>query len=60
MSDDEEVQVIKPPSTLKAKVGTGGPGAVDLETLERAEAVIASSLMDERGTNGFHKASGTR
>jgi len=41
MSDDEEVQVIKPPSTLKSKVGTGGPGAVDLETLEKAEAVIA-------------------
>ncbi len=40
--DDDEVQVVKPPSTLKAKVGTGGPGAVDLETLEKAEAVIAS------------------
>ncbi len=42
MSDEDEVQVIKPPSTLKAKVKTGGPGAVNPEVLERAEAVIAS------------------
>ncbi|MBT3237993.1 MAG: phosphorelay protein [Rhodospirillaceae bacterium] len=38
---DEDVQVIKPPNTLSAKVSKGGPGAVDLEAIERAEAVIA-------------------
>ncbi|NQU59589.1 MAG: Hpt domain-containing protein [Rhodospirillales bacterium] len=40
MSDDK-LEVINPPNTLKSKVGTGGPGAVDLEALERAEQVIA-------------------
>lgn len=39
MSDDK-LEVINPPNTLKQKVGTGGPGAVDLEALERAEQVI--------------------
>jgi len=38
---DEDVQVIKPPDTLGAKVVEGGPGAVDLAAIERAEAVIA-------------------
>ena len=38
---ESEVEVITPPNTLKSKVGVGGPGAVDLQTLERAEAVIA-------------------
>ena len=38
-SDDPEI--ITPPSSLKSKVREGGPGAVDLETLERAENVIA-------------------
>lgn len=46
MDDDDEIQVFDPPDTLKAKVGTGGPGAVDLETLERAEAVIADLTDD--------------
>jgi len=40
MSEDK-LEVINPPNTLKNKVGTGGPGAVDLEALERAEEVIA-------------------
>ena len=39
MSDDK-LEVINPPNSLKQKVGTGGPGAVDLEALERAEEVI--------------------
>jgi len=39
---EEKLEVINPPNTLKQKVGTGGPGAVDLEALERAEEVIAS------------------
>ena len=39
MSEDK-LEVINPPNTLKQKVGTGGPGAVDLEALERAEQVI--------------------
>ncbi len=38
-SDDPEI--INPPTSLKNKVREGGPGAVDLETLERAENVIA-------------------
>ena len=36
----DKLEVINPPNTLKQKVGTGGPGAVDLEALERAEEVI--------------------
>jgi len=38
---DEKLEIINPPNALKQKVGTGGPGAVDLEALERAEQVIA-------------------
>jgi len=41
MDDEPKVEVITPPDTLKKKVKTGGPGAVDLDTLKRAEAVIA-------------------
>lgn len=41
MSDDDTVSVIKPPDTLSAKVTKGGPGAVDLAAIERAESVIA-------------------
>ena len=37
---EEKLEVINPPNTLKEKVGTGGPGAVDLEALKRAEEVI--------------------
>lgn len=39
---DEDLEIITPPTSLKSKVREGGPGAVDLETLERAEKVIAS------------------
>ena len=38
---EEKLEVINPPNTLKKKVGTGGPGAVDMEALKRAEDVIA-------------------
>jgi len=42
MSEEKgDVSVINPPDTLKSKVKKGGPGAVDLAALERAEAVIA-------------------
>ena len=41
MDDEPKAEVITPPDTLKKKVKTGGPGAVNLDTLERAEAVIA-------------------
>lgn len=41
MSNDDTPKIITPPNTLKNKVTVGGPGAVDLEALERAEAVIA-------------------
>ncbi len=39
---EEELEIINPPNTLKSKVKTGGPGAVNLEALERAEKVIAN------------------
>jgi len=42
MNDDEKVKVITPPNTIKMKVKEGGPGAVDMEAIERAEAVIAN------------------
>ena len=38
----EDPEIITPPSSLKNKVREGGPGAVDIETLERAESVIAN------------------
>jgi chemotaxis protein histidine kinase CheA len=38
---DDDLEIITPPTSLKNKVRVGGPGAVDLETLERAEKVIA-------------------
>ncbi|NQV83863.1 MAG: Hpt domain-containing protein [Rhodospirillales bacterium] len=38
---DDKLEIINPPNALKQKVGTGGPGAVDLEALERAEKVIS-------------------
>ncbi len=38
---DNELEIINPPNTLKSKVREGGPGAVDMATLERAEAAIA-------------------
>ena len=41
MDDEPKAEVITPPDTLKKKVKASGPGAVDLGTLERAEAVIA-------------------
>ncbi|MCH7832113.1 MAG: Hpt domain-containing protein [Proteobacteria bacterium] len=37
---EDKLEVINPPNTLKQKVGTGRPGAVDLEALQRAEEVI--------------------
>jgi hypothetical protein len=46
MSDDDTVNVIKPPDTLSAKVSKGGPGAVDLAAIERAESVIANMADD--------------
>jgi len=44
MSDESpsQVQVINPPQTLQNKVEKGGPGAVDLEALAKAESVIAN------------------
>lgn len=38
---DDDLEIITPPNTLKDKVREGGPGAVDLATLERAEHAIA-------------------
>lgn len=44
MADEEQEspKFITPPNTLKAKVGPPTPGGVDLEALERAEAIIAN------------------
>ena len=50
MSDEEkpagESQIITPPQTLQAKVEKGGPGAVDMDALAKAEAVIANLADD--------------
>jgi len=50
MSDENKVaaapQFIKPPQTLQGKVSKGGPGAVDMAALARAEAVI-DNLADD-------------
>jgi hypothetical protein len=43
---DVEVRVFNPPQTLAAKVEIGGPGAVDMATLERAEQVISDMAGD--------------
>ncbi|MEX2449996.1 MAG: Hpt domain-containing protein [Rhodospirillales bacterium] len=40
-SAKDDVEIIKPPNVIKSKVTEGGPGAVDEETLKRAEAVIS-------------------
>ena len=39
---NDELEIISPPNLLKAKVKTGGPGAVDAAMLDRAEAAIAN------------------
>jgi len=50
MSDKEApaaaAQIIKAPQTLQSKVEKGGPGAVDLDALAKAEAVIANLADD--------------
>jgi chemotaxis protein histidine kinase CheA len=48
MSDDKvpQAQVINPPQTLQNKVDKGGPGAVDLDALAKAEDVIANLADD--------------
>ena len=37
---DGKTEFIKPPNTLKSKVSSSGPNAVDLSALERAEQVM--------------------
>lgn len=41
MAEEDDVEIIKPPNVIKSKVVEGGPDAVNEETLERAETVIA-------------------
>lgn len=41
-----KVEIVTPPNTLKSKVGVGGPGAVDMAALERAEKVISNMAGD--------------
>ena len=43
---DDKMEIINPPNALKSEVREGGPGAVDLATLERAERVI-EQMADE-------------
>ena len=45
-SGSAPAQVINPPQTLQSKVDKGGPGAVDLEALAKAEDVIANLADD--------------
>lgn len=50
MSDEDPApsapQIIRPPQTLQGKVDKGGPGAVDLDALAKAEEVIANLADD--------------
>jgi chemotaxis protein histidine kinase CheA len=50
MTDEKKpsggAQIIRPPQTLQAKVEKGGPGAVDLNALAKAEEVIANLADD--------------
>jgi chemotaxis protein histidine kinase CheA len=50
MSDQQKPnsapQIIRPPQTLQSKVEKGGPGAVDLDALAKAEEVIANLAGD--------------
>ncbi|HEY9163651.1 MAG TPA: Hpt domain-containing protein [Magnetovibrio sp.] len=50
MTDDKKPaagpQIIQPPQTLQSKVEKGGPGAVDLDAIAKAEAVIANLADD--------------
>ena len=50
MTDKEkpaaEVKIIRPPQTLQGKVEKGGPGAVDMNALAKAEEVIANLAGD--------------
>lgn len=42
MADNEKPEIITPPDTMKIKIAMGGPNAVDVAALERAEKVIAN------------------
>ncbi len=44
--ETKKAQIINAPHTIKVKVNEGGPGAVSLETLQKAEAVIADMADD--------------
>ncbi len=50
MTDDNKpaagAQIIRPPQTLQSKVEKGGPGAVDMSALAKAEEVIANLADD--------------
>ena len=37
----EELEIINPPNTLKSKVKIGGPGAISMDMIEKAEKVLA-------------------
>lgn len=41
---DDKLESVNLRNTLKQKAGTGGPGAVDMETRKRAEDVIAGMI----------------
>jgi hypothetical protein len=46
MADSRENKIIKPPTSIKSKVGIGGPGAADLAAIERAEQATANLAGD--------------
>lgn len=49
MAENDKLEIINPPNTLRSKVTVGGPGAVDAATIARAEKVIgnmAASYVD--------------
>ena len=37
----EELEIINPPNALKSKVKVGGPGAINMDMIEKAEKVLA-------------------
>ena len=46
MADNSEAKIIKPPTSIKSKVGICGPGAIDTATIERAEQAITNLAGD--------------
>ncbi|MBI4182528.1 MAG: Hpt domain-containing protein [Proteobacteria bacterium] len=52
MGSQDKAEVITPPTQLRDKVTTGGPGAIDETVLQRAEAVLVNMTEDYLGWAG--------